>query len=101
MRSFLGIGWPATFEIYHYVLYALVIIGSLNVLGILFYPRFKSVGIFSSMMGVFILSLMVLFFFFKFIGINASTAIVYGIYSLFLLIADLLTFKALIRQKEA
>ena len=57
MRPFLGISWPLSFEIYHFVLYALAIIVSLNVLGILLYPRFKNVGIFSSLIGIFIFSL--------------------------------------------
>ena len=96
MRPFLGISWPLSFEIYHFVLYALAIIVSLNVLGILLYPRFKNVGIFSSLIGIFIFSLMVLFFFFKFISVNASTAILYGFYSLVLLIANILTFKILL-----
>lgn len=102
MKPFLGVSWPMTFEIYHYVIYSLIIIGSLNVLGILLYPRFKKAAILSSAIGIFFISLMVLFFFFQFISVNALTAIIYGIYCVVLLIVDILTFKALtMRQKEA
>ena len=97
MKPFLGISWPVSFEIYHYALYALAIIGSLNVFGILFYPRLKNAAIFSSLIGIFLISLMVLFLFFVFIKVNPPTAIIYGFYAVLLLIVDTLTFKALIR----
>lgn len=98
MKPFLGISWPMSFEIYHYALYILTIIGSLNVLGIIFYPRLKKITIPSSFAGIFLFSLMILFFFFKFITVNAPTAIIYGLYSVTLLIVDLLTLKVLIRE---
>jgi len=101
MPIFLGVSWPMTFEIYHYVLYALAIIGSFNVLGIIFYPRFKQITLFSSLVGLFLISLMVLFFFFVFLRVNHSTAIIYGLYSVVLCIANFLTFKAFIAGKEA
>lgn len=102
MGPFLGISWPMSFEIYHYGLYALALIGSLNVLGIIFYPKFRKITLLSSLFGIFFISLMVLFFFFQFIKVNPSTAIIYGFYSVVLLIVNLLTFKALItRRKEA
>ena len=99
MGHFLGISWPTTFEIYHYVLYALVIIGSLNALGIIFYPKFKQITLISSLIGLFLISSIVLFFFFKFINVNAPTAIIYGLYSVVLLIADFLTFQTLITRQ--
>lgn len=102
MEPILGISWPLTFEIYHYVIYAFIVIGSLNVLGIFFYPRFKKTAIASSLIGLFLFSLMILFFSFVFINVNISTAIIYGFYSVVLLTADFLTFKTLItRRKEA
>lgn len=102
MQPFLGISWPLTFEIYHYGLYALATIGSLNVLGVLFYPKLRNAALFSSLIGIFFISLIVLFFFFVFLNVNASTAIIYGLYLVTLLIVDALTFKVLImRQKEA
>ena len=99
MKPFLGISWPATFEIYHYVLYALTIIGSLNVLGIIFYPKLRYAVLFSSLIGIFLIIPIILFLFFIFINVNASTAVIYGLYFIVLLIVDLLTFNA-IRQKE-
>ncbi len=98
MPAFLGVSWPMTFGIYHYILYALIAIGSFNILGIIFYPKFKKIALASSLIGLFLMPLMVLFFFFVFINVNASTAIIYGLYSVILLIADWLTFKAFIRR---
>jgi len=98
MPAFLGFSWPMTFEIYHYALYALAIIGSFNVLGI-FYPRFKQIAFASSLIGLFLIIPMVLFFFFVFINVNVSTAIIYGLYFVVLLIVDWLTFKGLIKQR--
>jgi len=100
MEPFLGISWPLSFEIYHYALYALAIIGSLNVLGIIFYSKFKQITIVSSLIGLFLISLMVLFFFFIFINVNASTAVIYGLYSVILLIIDALTFKAVLERRR-
>lgn len=100
MNPFLGISWPITFRIYHYTLYSLALIGSLNVLGIIFYPKFKKLAIFSSLIGIFLILLIILFFFFKFISVNVSTAIVYGLYSVVLLIVDILTFKTLIKERR-
>src|SRR3989344_3324513 len=76
MKPFFGFSWPLTFEIYHYALYVLAIIESLNVLGIIFYPKFKQIALASSLIGLFLISLIALFFFFKFISVNALTAIV-------------------------
>ena len=100
MKPFLGISWPMTFEIYHYVLYILAIIGNINVLGIISYPKFKRITLASSIVGLFLIISMVLFFFFIFLSVNASTALIYGLYCVVLLIANALTFK-LTRQKEA
>lgn len=100
MKPFLGIAWPMTFEIYHYGLYALALIGGLNVFGILFYPRFKNVTIFSSLMGLFLIPPMILFFFFVFLSVNVSTAVIYGLYLVLLLIVDLLTFKTFIKKQK-
>lgn len=102
MGSFFGVSWPMSFEIYHYALYALVIIASLNALGILLYPKLRYAALFSSLFGIFLIPPMTLFFFFVFIKVNALTAIIYGKYCVILLIADILTFKTLLRkQKEA
>lgn len=98
MGPFFGLTWPFTFEIYHYVLYILVIIISFNALGIVFYPSLKKIAFFSSMIGIFLFSLMILFFFLQFASVNAPTAIIFGLYSVVLLIVDLLTFKALTRK---
>lgn len=96
MGPFLGISWPLTFEIYHYVLYALILIGSLNVLGIIFL-KFKNIAVFSSLIGLFLITPITLFFLFPFMKVNPQTSIIYGSYSVLLLIVDLLTFKALVR----
>lgn len=109
MGPFFGVSWPMSFEIYHYALYALVVIASLNALGILLYPKLKHAALLSSLFGIFLIPPMILFFFFVFINVNGLTAIIYGQYCVILLIADILTFKALIikpqasltRQKEA
>lgn len=100
MPPLFGVKWPMTFEIYHYVLYILGIIISLNALGILIYPKLKNVAILSSIIGVFLISLIILFLFLIFFKVNMTTTITYGIYSLFLLIVDLLTFKFLIASKQ-
>lgn len=102
MGPFLGVSWPLTFEIYHYVLYMLAIVGSINVAGILFYPKFKKTAIASSLTGIILTAVMSLFLFFPFMKVNISTSITYGSYSVILLMVNLLTFKALaIEQKEA
>lgn len=103
MGPFIGISWPLSFEIYHYVIFALIVVGSLNILGILFYPKFIRVALFSSLIGAFLISLILLFLFLVFIKINPSTAIIYGLFFIVLLTADLLTFETLTmkaRQKE-
>lgn len=102
MMPFLGISWPITFEIYHYALYTLIIITSLNAVGIIFYPKFKQIALASSIIGLFLIPLVVLFFFFVFIKVNPLTAIIFGLYSVILLIVDFLTFKAfIIEETEA
>lgn len=102
MQPFLGVAWPATFKIYHYVLYILSIVGVFNILGVFYYPKFKRIAIFSCWIGVFLLSAIFLFFLFVFIKINLSTSIIYGFYSLILLLIDKLTLKVLFKkQKEA
>lgn len=101
MRTFFGLKWPETFEIYHYILYTLGITISLNALGIVFYSRFKNAAIFSSIIGIFLFSAMILFLFFKFINVNHLTAITYGLYSVVLLILDWLTLKALVMKRRA
>lgn len=104
MGPFLGVSWPISFEIYHYALFVLVTIASLNVLGILFYPKLSKVALFSSLIGIFLISLIILFFLLVFTKTNLPTSIIYGLYFVVLLIVDILTFKVLIRQtrqKEA
>lgn len=102
MSPLLGFSWPETFKIYHYVIYALAITGILNVLGIIFYSKLRKIAILSSGIGIILISLMILFLFLKFTNVNAPTAIVYGLYSVVLLIVDFLTFKTLtIKRKEA
>src|SRR3990167_8295821 len=63
MKPFLGVSWPMTFEIYHYVLYALVVIGSFNILGVLLYPKLKQIATTSSLIGLFLIIPMILFLF--------------------------------------
>lgn len=100
MGPFLGVSWPMTFEIYHYALYALALIGSLNVFGIIFYPKFKQIALVSSVIGLFLFPVIILFLFLKFISVNAPTAVIYGFYFVALLIVDILTFKTLIRNSR-
>jgi uncharacterized membrane protein YkgB len=99
MGPFLGITWPESFELYHRILYLLGIIISLNGIGILAFPRLKKVTVFSSLAGMLVFLFMILFFFFKFINVNVPDAVVLGIYSIILLITEVLIFKA-VRQKE-
>lgn len=101
MKPFLGISWPASFKIYHNLLYILGVIISLNVLGIVFYPKLKKIAIFSSIIGIFLFSLIILFFFFVFLSVNALTSVIYGFYFIALLIVNILTFKALTRGQKA
>lgn len=102
MEPFWGISWPMSFKIYHYGIYFLIITGCLNFLGIISYSKFRKTAIFSSFVGILFFSLMALFFFFVFLQVNFSTAVIYGLYSVILLITDWLTFKALTKeQKEA
>lgn len=98
MPPFLGFSWPMTFEIYHYVLYTLALIVNLNLLGIILYPKFKHIAMASSLAGLFLILPMILFFFLVFINVNLPTAIIYGLYSVALLIVDWFTFKALIKK---
>jgi prepilin signal peptidase PulO-like enzyme (type II secretory pathway) len=100
MGPFLGITWPESFELYHRILYLLSITISLNGIGILSFPRLKKVTVFSSLAGILIFLLMILFFFFKFINVNAADAVVLGVYSIILLTMEVLIFKS-VRQKEA
>ena len=99
MGPFLGITWPESFELYHRILYLLGIIISLNGIWILAFPRLKKVTVFSSLAGMLVFLFMILFFFFKFINVNVPDAVVLGIYSIILLITEVLIFKA-VRQKE-
>lgn len=94
MKPIFRISWPMSFEIYHWALLSLAIIGSFNILGLTF-VKFRSAARISSFIGIFLTTFIILFFFFIFISVNVSTAIVYGVYSLFLLIVDLLTLLAL------
>lgn len=89
-----------SFEIYHYVLYVLAIIGSLNALGAIFHPKLNKAVIASSFTGVIVIPLMILFFFFQFIKVNVPAAIVFGLYSVILLIVDILTLKTFIGTKK-
>jgi hypothetical protein len=99
MGPFLGMRWPGTFEIYHRVLYLLAAIISLNGLGLVFFPKFKKLTIFSSILGIIMFSLMVLFFFLKFVSVNTPDAVVIGLYSLILLIMEIMISAALTKQK--
>ena len=98
MPPFLGVSWPMSFEIYHYVIYVLVIIGSLNALGVILYPKLRRITLLSSLIGLFLISSMILFFFLQFINVNKSTAVIFGSYSVILLIVDWMTFKTLIKR---
>ncbi|MDP2637878.1 MAG: hypothetical protein Q8P26_02360 [Candidatus Levybacteria bacterium] len=102
MGPFFGVNWPLTFEIYHYVLYLLAIVGSINVAGILFYPKFKKTAIASSLTGVILTAIMSLFLFFPFMKVDIPTSVTYGSYSVILWAVNLLTFRTLTaEQKEA
>lgn len=101
MGPFLGITWPATFKIYHYMLYLLSIVIILNGIGILFYPKFKKSAILSTAIGIFLFLLTASFFFLKFIYVNIATAITFGFYSVVLLVMELLIFKAFTKRKAA
>jgi hypothetical protein len=100
MQPILNISWPATFNLYHYTLYALSIILSINTLSVLFYPRLRQIAIISSSIGAVLLLLIVLFFIFVFTRVNLSVSIVYGLYSMILLVVDLLTLKILLGSKK-
>ena len=95
MRPFLGLKWPTTFEIYHYVLYMSGITICVNALGVLFYPKLSKIAIATSVLGIIIFSSMILFFFTVFVSVNLYTAITFGLYSVVLLTLSLFTFKAL------
>jgi hypothetical protein len=97
MEPFFGLSWPTTFEIYHYVLYVLGIIISFNALGVLIYPRLRRIVAITSLIGVFLFLLIALFFFFKFIVVKFSTAIIFGIYSTIFLLVSLLTHEKVIK----
>lgn len=96
MAPILGVSWPVTFEIYHYTLIAITLIFSFNILGLTF-TKWKKVARFSSAAGIPIFSVMILFFY-LFIRVNPSTALIYGLYSIALLIVDLFTFIAVTRR---
>lgn len=98
MKPFLDISWPLSFEIYHLILLILAIIGAVNVLGIVFYPKWKVLARISSFAGLFLTLSMFLFFLFPFMRTNPPTAIIYGIYSLLLFIVNLLTFITLTKK---
>lgn len=100
MPQFLGVSWPMTFEIYHYGIYALIAIGIINTLGILFYPKMKKAVVFSSLAGIPLFSLFILFILLQFVKINLPTAFAYGIYSISLLTVDLITLKVFLKQKK-
>ena len=100
MGPFLGITWPESFELYHRILYLLGITIGLNGIGILAFPKLKKVTVFSSLAGMLIFLLMILFFFFKFINVNVPDAVVLGLYSIILLVMEMLIFKVITEQKE-
>ena len=93
-----GIFWPMTFQIYHIVLLILAIIESINVLGIVFYPKWIQFAKASSFAGIILTLGMILFFLFPFMKVNPSTAFIYGIYSLLLFVVNLSTFISLTRK---
>lgn len=97
MSPIFGIGWPMTFEIYHYCLYVLGPIIALNALGILIYPKFKKLFSIISFFGTILLFLVVIFLFFKFTTVNLSTAIILGTYSIVLLFITYKTFKFVVK----
>jgi hypothetical protein len=101
MEPFFELKWPATFEIYHNVLYVLSIIIALNGIGILMFPKFKNLTIFISIFGLIIFLLIAAFFFFIFIKVKILTAITFGLYSSILLFMELLILKAFVNQKAA
>ena len=94
MKPFLGISWPASFKIYHFILVLLALVGTLNVLGIIYYPKWKKIAYTSSFAGLFLIFFMLMFFLFLFINVNPTLSLIYSFYSLFLLIVDALTFYA-------
>ncbi|MEK7517398.1 MAG: hypothetical protein AAB583_02520, partial [Patescibacteria group bacterium] len=89
-----------SFEIYHYILVLLSLIAAINVLGIVFYPKCILLAKISSLVGILLALGIFLFFLFPFMKTNPPTAITYGVYSLLLLIASLLTFINLIRHSD-
>jgi len=90
MGPFLGISWPVTFEIYHWVLISLTIITAFNILGLTFL-KWRLAARISSFIGIFFFSSVFLFFIY-FIKVNYPVAFAYGIYFFLLLIIDILTF---------
>jgi hypothetical protein len=100
MEPVFGASWPLTFDVYHYILLALAVIFSINILAITFQPRLRNPAIISSSIGLVLISIIVFFFFFVFTKVNLPTAIVYGLYSTVLLVVDFLTLKALLGGKK-
>lgn len=98
MGPFLGVSWPMSFDVYHWILIILGIIGSLNILGITF-PKWRKAARTSSFLGLFFFGAITLFFLFPFMQTNSQTAFIYASYSFFLLIVDLLTFRFLGAEK--
>lgn len=94
MGPIFRISWPVTFEIYHWIILIIGVVGLINVLGLVF-SKMKPLAKLSSLVGLFLFSFMILFFFFVFISVNAPTAVIYGSYSVILLIVDWITFKSL------
>ncbi len=99
MTPIVGISWPFSFEIYHWILVALTITVSINVLGVTF-SKARSIAKVSSFLGLFLIIAILLFLLFYFMKVSASTAIIYCIYFIFLLIADLLTFFVLTKKTK-
>ena len=98
MSPFLGVSWPMTFEIYHIVLLILAIIGSINILGIVYYPKWRMLARVSSFVGIILTLGMILFFLFPFMKVNPPTALIYGFYSVTLLIVNMLTLNVIARR---
>ncbi len=100
MSPFMGISWPTTFKIYHLGLISITSIGSINILGILFYPKFKTYALASSFIGSFLTLCIILFFFFPFMKINIQISLIYGTFSIVLFTANMLTFLALEEKRR-
>lgn len=100
MPPFLGFPWPLTFKIYHLVAVVLAIIGAINILGIMPYPKFNKLARLSSLAGFILSLLIVLFFLFIFMKVNIQISLIYTFYFLMFSAVNLSTFIALGSEKR-